>query len=59
MVTELQFVAVVAFLIWCLSARVDCHPGADKRAWSGEHAPAGWGGWRGCIPGCPRRIVGF
>ena len=49
MVTELQFVAVVAFLIWCLVCSV-CGlltPDADtaRLVWR-EHGPTGWGGWR-------------
>jgi hypothetical protein len=49
MVTELQFVAVVAFLIWCLVCSV-CGlltPDADtaRLVWR-EHDPTGWGGWR-------------
>jgi hypothetical protein len=49
MVTELQFVAVAAFLIWCLVCSVAglLTPDADsaRLVWR-EHGPAGWGSWR-------------
>jgi hypothetical protein len=49
MVTELQFVAIAAFLIWCLVSSV-CGlltPDSDdaRLVWR-EHGPAGWGAWR-------------
>jgi hypothetical protein len=50
MVTELQFVAIVAFFIWCLVSSL-CgmlNPDEDEPArlvWR-EHGPAGWGKWR-------------
>ena len=49
MVTELQFVAVVAFLIWCLVCSV-CglltqDADSARLVWR-EHCPTGWGGWR-------------
>jgi hypothetical protein len=49
-VTELQFVAIAAFLIWCLASSL-CgvfNPDSDEAArlvWR-EHGPAGWGKWR-------------
>jgi hypothetical protein len=49
MVTELQFVAIAAFLIWCLvsslSGLLAPDPDAARLVWR-EHGPAGWGGWR-------------
>jgi hypothetical protein len=50
MVAALQFVAIVAFLIWCLvsSLCVMLDPDEDAPArlvWR-EHGPAGWGKWR-------------
>jgi hypothetical protein len=49
MVTELQFVAIAAFLIWCLvsslSGVLAPDPDEARLVWR-EHGPAGWGGWR-------------
>jgi hypothetical protein len=49
MVTELQFVAIAAFLIWCLvsslSGLLAPDPDEARLVWR-EHGPAGWGGWR-------------
>ena len=49
MVTELQFVAIAAFLIWCLvsslSGLLAPDPNEARLVWR-EHGPAGWGGWR-------------
>jgi len=49
MVTELQFVAIAAFLIWCLASSL-CgllNPDPDEATlvWR-ERGPAGWGQWR-------------
>jgi len=49
MVTELQFVAIAAFLIWCLVSSV-CglltpDPDDARLVWR-EHGPTGWGAWR-------------
>ena len=49
MVTELQFVAIAAFLIWCLvsslSGVLDPAEASARLIWR-EHGPAGWGRWR-------------
>ena len=49
MVTELQFVAIAAFLIWCLvsslSGLLASDPDEARLVWR-EHRPEGWGGWR-------------
>jgi hypothetical protein len=49
MVTELQFVAIAAFLIWCLVSSLTGllapDPDEARLVWR-EHGPAGWGGWR-------------
>lgn len=49
MVTELQFVAIAAFLIWCLvsslSGLLALDPDEARLVWR-EHRPEGWGGWR-------------
>jgi hypothetical protein len=49
MVTELQFVAIAAFLIWCLvsslSGLLAPDPDEARLVWR-EHGPAGWSGWR-------------
>jgi hypothetical protein len=49
MVTELQFVAIAAFLIWCLACSLCGLLGPDpdgaRLVWR-EHGPAGWGKWR-------------
>jgi hypothetical protein len=49
MVTELQFVAIAAFLIWCLvsslSGLLALDPDQARLVWR-EHGPDGWGGWR-------------
>jgi hypothetical protein len=49
MVTELQFVAIAAFLIWCLVSSLSglLAPGRNEArlVWR-EHGPAGWSGWR-------------
>ena len=49
MATELQFVAIAAFLIWCLVSSL-CgvltpEPDAARLVFR-EHGPAGWRGWR-------------
>jgi hypothetical protein len=49
MVTEVQFVATAAFLIWCLAcslAGLISSPDTDETRliWR-EHGPAGWGSW--------------
>src|SRR5258708_3924400 len=50
MVAALQFVAIVAFLIWCLVSSlcvmVDPDEDAPARLVWREHGPAGWGKWR-------------
>ncbi len=50
MVTQLQFVAIAAFLIWCLVSSLCGLHGPDtapaRLAWR-EHGPAGWSKWRG------------
>jgi hypothetical protein len=49
MVTNLQFVAIAAFLIWCLVSSlcgmfdVDAEPA--RLVWR-EHGQGGWGNWR-------------
>ena len=49
MVNELQFVAIAAFLIWCLvsslSGLLAADPDEARLVWR-EHRPDGWGGWR-------------
>jgi hypothetical protein len=49
MVTELQFVAIAAFLIWCLvsslSGLLAPDPDEARLVWR-ERGPAGWSGWR-------------
>jgi hypothetical protein len=49
MVTELQFVAIAAFLIWCLVSSLTgllaLDPDEARLVWR-EHGPGGWGGWR-------------
>jgi hypothetical protein len=49
MVTELQFVAIAAFLIWCLvsslSGLLALDPDQARLVWR-ERGPDGWGGWR-------------
>jgi hypothetical protein len=49
MVTELQFVAIAAFLIWCLVSSVSGllapDPDEARLVWR-EHGPTGWSGWR-------------
>lgn len=49
MVTELQFVAIAAFLIWCLvsslSGLLALDPDQARLVWR-EHGPDGWSGWR-------------
>jgi hypothetical protein len=49
MVTELQFVAIAAFLIWCLVSSLTgllaAGPDAARLVWR-EHGPEGWTGWR-------------
>ena len=49
MVTELQFVAIAAFLIWCLVSSLTgllaLDPDEARLVWR-EHRPQGWGGWR-------------
>jgi hypothetical protein len=49
MVTELQFVAIAVFLIWCLISSLcgllNPEPDAARLVWR-EHGPAGWGKWR-------------
>lgn len=49
MVTELQFVAIAAFLLWCLvsslSGLLALDPDQARLVWR-EHGPDGWGGWR-------------
>jgi hypothetical protein len=63
MVTELQFVAVVAFLMWCLVCSV-CglltpDPDIARLVWR-EHRPTGWGGWREVhfgLSGADRRVL--
>ncbi len=49
MATELQFVAIAAFLIWCLVSSL-CgvlrpEPDAARLVFR-EHGPGGWRGWR-------------
>lgn len=49
MVYELQFVAIAAFLIWCLlsslSGVLAFDPDEARLVWR-EHRPGGWDGWR-------------
>ena len=49
MFTELQFVAIAAFLIWCLvsslSGLLALDPDEARLVWR-EHRPDGWCGWR-------------
>jgi hypothetical protein len=48
MITELQFLAIAAFLIWCLASSlggVVADPEEARLVWR-EHAPAGWSAWR-------------
>ena len=49
MVTELQFVAIAAFLIWCLISSLcgllNPEPDAARLVWR-EHNATGWGKWR-------------
>jgi hypothetical protein len=49
MVTALQFVAIAAFLIWCLvsslSGLLALDPDEARLVWR-ERGPKGWGGWR-------------
>ena len=49
MVTELQFVAIAAFLIWCLISSLcgllNPEPDAARLVWR-EHDATGWGKWR-------------
>ena len=49
MVTDLQFVAVAAFLIWCLVSSLcgvlNPDPEPARLVWR-EHGSAGWGRWR-------------
>jgi hypothetical protein len=49
MVSELQFAAIAAFLIWCLvsslSGLPDAHQTESRLIWR-EHGPAGWSRWR-------------
>lgn len=49
MVTELQFIAIAAFLLWCLVSSVcGILVPAEEPAlliWR-EHGPSGWTGWR-------------
>ena len=49
MATELQFVAIAAFLIWCLVSSLwgvlKPEPDAARLVFR-EHGPAGWRGWR-------------
>lgn len=49
MVYELQFVAIAAFLIWCLvsslSGLLALDPDEARLVWR-EHRPCGWDGWR-------------
>jgi len=49
MVTELQFVAIAAFLIWCLISSLcgllNPEPDAARLVWR-QHGATGWGNWR-------------
>lgn len=49
MVSEIQFLATAAFLIWCLASSISGALGAaDDEAclvWR-EHGPSGWSAWR-------------
>jgi hypothetical protein len=64
MVTELQFVAIAAFLIWCLVSSL-CgffkpDLGGAHLVWR-EHGPAGWGQWREVhfgLTAADRRVLG-
>lgn len=64
MVTELQFVAIAAFLLWCLvsslSGLLALDPDQARLVWR-EHGPDGWGGWREAYfalsPADHRRLV--
>ena len=63
MVTELQFVAIAAFLIWCLisslSGVLDPDPAEARLVWR-ERGPAGWGKWREVhfgLTGADRRVL--
>lgn len=64
MVTELQFVAIAAFLIWCLvcslSGLFSPDLGGAHLVWR-EHGPAGWGKWREVhfgLTAADRRVLG-
>jgi hypothetical protein len=50
MVTEFQFLAAAAFLIWCLASSItglfDSDRLDDARLVWREHGPSGWGAWR-------------
>lgn len=63
MVTELQFVAIAAFLIWCLisslSGVLDPDPDEPRLVWR-EHGPAGWSKWHEVhfgLTGADRRVL--
>ena len=61
MVTELQFVAIAAFLIWglvSLAVRADRRSDAARLVWR-DRGSAGWGGWREAHFGLTRPTDGF
>lgn len=64
MVIELQYVAIAAFLLWCLACSLCSRPDPDqgeaaRLVWR-EHGPAGWGRWRKVhfgLTGADRRVL--